>query len=123
MEERQERAPLRVPRQRIRPGRPHPRGERDLGEERRPCGTDVGVGRNELLFRLPDVGTARQQVGRQVHQLARIVDSVYRELVGSTAYRSYSRRPSYGRNYYGWYAVSKPAEKRVWFGSWPWKRK
>lgn len=79
--------------------------------------TEAMDARAFVPVRLGDLG---QQVGRQVHQLARIVDTVYRELVGSTAYRSYSRRPSYGRNYYGWYAVSEPAEKRVWFGSWPW---
>jgi len=65
-------------------------------------------------------GDLNQRVGRQVHQLSRLLDTAYRDLIATPAHRSYSSRPSHGRTYYGWYVVSEAAEKRVWFGFWPW---
>ncbi|MGY1784604.1 hypothetical protein [Geodermatophilus sp. SYSU D00698] len=59
-----------------------------------------------------------QQVGRQVHQLRRLVDASCRHLLELGVLQDASRRESHRHGFSGWGVATRSTGKRLWFGYW-----
>lgn len=58
------------------------------------------------------------RTARQVGQLRLLIDAAYSRLVSGehSAVKQYSKKPSYGGLFYGWYLISKKSHMRFWYG-------